>query len=193
MFPLNIKTIHETFAGEFKSLNSKFIAYVFPFHQKEVLQGILGQLKKEHPKASHWCYAYRVGYQNEEFRANDDGEPSGSAGKPILNQLYSHEVKNALIVVVRYFGGTKLGVPGLIEAYKEAANDALKNANFVFEDEKFEMKYFVSMTKYYQIMPFIKKHQITILSESIIGNEINLTIKGNKEALDGLKMLIESF
>jgi uncharacterized YigZ family protein len=190
---LNIKTIHETFAGEFKSLNSKFIAYVFPFHQKEVLQGILGQLKKEHPKASHWCYAYRVGYQNEEFRANDDGEPSGSAGKPILNQLYSHEVKNALIVVVRYFGGTKLGVPGLIEAYKEAANDALKNANFVFEDEKFEMKYFVSMTKYYQIMPFIKKHQITILSESIIGNEINLTIKGNKEALDGLKMLIESF
>jgi uncharacterized YigZ family protein len=193
MFPLNIKTIHETFVGEFKSLNSKFIAYVFPFHQKEVLQGILGQLKKEHPKASHWCYAYRVGYQNEEFRANDDGEPSGSAGKPILNQLYSHEVKNALIVVVRYFGGTKLGVPGLIEAYKEAANDALKNANFVFEDEKFEMKYFVSMTKYYQIMPFIKKHQITILSESIIGNEINLTIKGNKEALDGLKMLIESF
>jgi|688.fasta_scaffold14924_14 uncharacterized YigZ family protein len=193
MFPLNIKTIHETFAGEFKSLNSKFIAYVFPFHQKEVLQGILGQLKKEHPKASHWCYAYRVGYQNEEFRANDDGEPSGSAGKPILNQLYSHEVKNALIVVVRYFGGTKLGVPGLIEAYKEAANDALKNANFVFEDEIFEMKYFVSMTKYYQIMPFIKKHQITILSESIIGNEINLTIKGNKEALDGLKMLIESF
>jgi uncharacterized YigZ family protein len=193
MFPLNIKTIHETFAGEFKSLNSKFIAYVFPFHQKEILQGILGQLKKEHPKASHWCYAYRVGYQNEEFRANDDGEPSGSAGKPILNQLYSHEVKNALIVVVRYFGGTKLGVPGLIEAYKEAANDALKNANFVFEDEIFEMKYFVSMTKYYQIMPFIKKHQITILSESIIGNEINLTIKGNKEALDGLKMLIESF
>jgi uncharacterized YigZ family protein len=193
MFPLNIKTIHETFVGEFKSLNSKFIAYVFPFHQKEILQGILGQLKKEHPKASHWCYAYRVGYQNEEFRANDDGEPSGSAGKPILNQLYSHEVKNALIVVVRYFGGTKLGVPGLIEAYKEAANDALKNANFVFEDEKFEMKYFVSMTKYYQIMPFIKKHQITILSESIIGNEINLTIKGNKEALDGLKMLIESF
>jgi uncharacterized YigZ family protein len=193
MFPLNIKTIHETFVGEFKSLNSKFIAYVFPFHQKEVLQGILGQLKKEHPKASHWCYAYRVGYQNEEFRANDDGEPSGSAGKPILNQLYSHEVKNALIVVVRYFGGTKLGVPGLIEAYKEAANDALKNANFVFEDEIFEMKYFVSMTKYYQIMPFIKKHQITILSESIIGNEINLTIKGNKEALDGLKMLIESF
>ena len=193
MFPLNIKTIHETFVGEFKSLNSKFIAYVFPFHQKEVLQGILGQLKKEHPKARHWCYAYRIGYQNEEFRANDDGEPSGSAGKPILNQLYSHEVKNALIVVVRYFGGTKLGVPGLIEAYKEAANDALKNANFVFEDEKFEMQDIVSMTKYYQIMPFIKKHQIIILSESIIGNEMNLILKGNKEALDGLKTLIESF
>jgi uncharacterized YigZ family protein len=190
---LNIKTIHETFVGEFKSLNSKFIAYAYPFHQKEALQGILGQLKKEHPKARHWCYAYRIGYQNEEFRANDDGEPSGSAGKPILNQLYSHEVKNALIVVVRYFGGTKLGVPGLIEAYKEAANDALKNANFVFEDEKFEMQDIVSMTKYYQIMPFIKKHQIIILSESIIGNDMNLIVKGNKEALDGLKTLIESF
>ena len=190
---MKIKTIQDTFIGEFKSLNSKFIAYLYPFDSKEKLTPILVQLKKEHPKARHWCYAYRIGYENEEFRANDDGEPNGTAGKPILNQLYSHEVKNALIVVVRYFGGTKLGVPGLIEAYKEAAYDALKNANYIFEDAKFEISCTMSMSKYYQSMPYIKKNNITLLSEEMDANNINLIVKGSKEALEGLKSLIESF
>ena len=190
---MNIKTIQDTFIGEFKSLNSKFIAYLFPFDSKEKLTPILTQLKKEHPKARHWCYAYRIGYDNEEFRANDDGEPNGTAGKPILNQLYSHEVKNALIVVVRYFGGTKLGVPGLIEAYKEAAHDALKKANFIFENEKFEINITMSMSKYYQSMPYIKKNNITIILEEMDTNAIHLVVKGSKEALDGLESLIESF
>lgn len=190
---MTIKTIHETFVGEYKSLNSKFIAYAYPFSHKEVLPEILLHLKKEHPKARHWCYAYRIGYQNEEFRANDDGEPSGSAGKPILNQLYSHEVKNTLVVVVRYFGGTKLGVPGLIEAYKEAANDALKKAKFIFEEEKFEMEFEILMNKYYQIMPFIKKNNIKILSETINIHETILKVQANKENLNSLKTLIETF
>jgi uncharacterized YigZ family protein len=190
---LKIKTIQDTFIGEFKSLNSKFIAYLYPFDSKEKLAPIIAKLKKEHPKARHWCYAYRLGYENEEYRANDDGEPNGTAGKPILNQLYSHDVKNVLIVVVRYFGGTKLGVPGLIEAYKEAAHDALNNAIFVFEDQKHETNCSMSMSKYYQIMPYIKKNNITIISEEIEANNINLNVKGSKEELDSLISIIKSF
>jgi uncharacterized YigZ family protein len=194
MFPLNIKTIHETFVGEFKSLNSKFIAYVFPFHQKEVLQGILGQLKKEHPKASHWCYAYRVGYQNEEFRANDDGEPSGSAGKPILNQLYSHEVKNALIVVVRYFGGTKLGVGGLISAYRTSAQMALETSEII--EKTINIHYIVSFDykNMNKVMRVIKEKNLEIISQNMnesCGIEIATRKKNAEQIVDIFNNLFE--
>jgi uncharacterized YigZ family protein len=107
--------------AEFKDKGSKFIAYAYPFKNEKELKPILEKLRQEHFKARHFCFAYRLGESQDVFRANDDGEPSGSAGKPILNAILSQEISDILIVVVRYFGGTLLGVPGLINAYKTAA------------------------------------------------------------------------
>ncbi|MBS1780954.1 MAG: YigZ family protein [Bacteroidetes bacterium] len=122
------KAITGITTAEFKDRGSKFIAYAYPISTTDEVKGKLQLLKKEHPKAVHHCYAYRIGTDGVSFRANDDGEPSGSAGKPILGQIDSAELKNVLVVVVRYFGGTLLGVPGLINAYKTATADALKQA-----------------------------------------------------------------
>ena len=111
--------------------SSKFLAYAYPVEDEERIRTILDELRKRYYDATHHCYAWRLGPHGEQFRANDDGEPSGTAGKPILGQLLSHEVTDALIVVVRYFGGTKLGVPGLIAAYREAAAEAIAAAGIV--------------------------------------------------------------
>ncbi len=113
--------------AEFKDRGSKFIAYAYPLGSVEDVKEKLQLLKKEHPKGVHHCYAYRIGIDGTNYRANDDGEPSGSAGRPILGQIDSAGLVNVLVVVVRYFGGTLLGVPGLINAYKTATADALKN------------------------------------------------------------------
>lgn len=111
-----------------KEKGSKFYGYCYPVSNEEEVKILVEGLKEMHPKARHHCYAYRLGYTGEIFRANDDGEPSGSAGKPILNTLLGQELTNTLVVVVRYFGGTLLGVPGLIQAYKEASLAALNEA-----------------------------------------------------------------
>lgn len=119
-------TIAEAGTGDFRDRGSKFLAYSYavatPIEVKERLQ----HLKKEHPKAVHHCYAYRLGTDGTQYRANDDGEPSGSAGKPILGQIDSMGLTNVLVVVVRYFGGSLLGVPGLINAYKTVTAQALE-------------------------------------------------------------------
>ena len=120
------KTISTAGNGDFRDRGSKFLAYAWPVSSLAEIKEHLTLLKKEHPKASHFCYAYRLGYDATIYRANDDGEPSGSAGKPILGQIDSLELSNVLIVVVRYFGGSLLGVPGLINAYKTATLLALK-------------------------------------------------------------------
>ncbi|MEZ4987793.1 MAG: YigZ family protein [Saprospiraceae bacterium] len=119
------RTIAAPATGEFKDRGSKFIAYAFPVSAAEEVAECLLQVKKEHPKARHHCYAYRLGLDQYNYRANDDGEPSGTAGRPILGQIDSHGVTNTLVVVVRYFGGTLLGASGLIQAYKLSAADAL--------------------------------------------------------------------
>lgn len=120
------KTITKSAEAEYKDKGSRFIARVFPINQPEDFKEQLNAIKKIHTKASHFCYAYRLGANGSVSKSGDDGEPSGSAGKPILGQLLSREVTNAAIVVVRYFGGTLLGVPGLIHAYKTAAALALQ-------------------------------------------------------------------
>ncbi len=111
--------------------SSKFLAYAYPVRTEEEIHEHLDALRKRHFDATHHCYAWRLGPRGERYRTNDDGEPSGTAGKPILGQLLSAEVTDCLIVVVRYFGGTKLGVPGLIAAYREAAAEALAAATVV--------------------------------------------------------------
>jgi uncharacterized YigZ family protein len=125
------QTILTESEGVFRDKGSKFIAYAYPFKDETKLKEILETLKNEHPKARHYCFAYRLTPNRSIFRINDDGEPSGTAGRPILNMLLSKDITNILVVVVRYFGGTLLGVPGLINAYKTATEDALNNAEII--------------------------------------------------------------
>ena len=120
------QTVTQNAIAEFKDRGSKFMAYVFPVITIDECKKYLQELKKEHPKAVHHCLAYRLGLDGNIFRVSDDGEPSGTAGKPILNQIDSKELTNVVVIVVRYFGGTLLGVPGLINAYKTAAALALQ-------------------------------------------------------------------
>lgn len=117
--------------GYYEDKNSKFLAFAFPCYHEDELKEALHQIKELHPKASHHCYAYRIGTDKNNFRANDDGEPSGSAGRPILGQIDSYGLSNVLVIVVRYYGGTNLGVSGLINAYKKATIDAFEQAQIV--------------------------------------------------------------
>jgi uncharacterized YigZ family protein len=119
-------TIEKESVAEFKDRGSKFLGYAFPVQNTDEFKKRLKQLKEEHPKAAHHCFAYRLGMDKNNFRTADDGEPSGSAGKPILGQIDSKELTNTAIIVVRYFGGTLLGVPGLINAYKMVSSLALQ-------------------------------------------------------------------
>jgi len=125
------KTISKPSEGLFKDKGSKFISFAYPVKSEDEIREIILTLKKEHHSARHHCYAWRLGHEKLLFRANDDGEPSSTAGKPILGQIQNHDLTNILIVVVRYFGGTLLGVSGLINAYKNAAMDAINQAEII--------------------------------------------------------------
>ena len=124
-------SIAETSRGLFKDNGSRFIALAYPVESEAQVKEIVSALKKEYHDARHHCYAYRIGYKGDVFRANDDGEPSGSAGRPILGQIDSRGLSDVLVVVVRYFGGIKLGIPGLIRAYKTSTDDALSQATVI--------------------------------------------------------------
>jgi uncharacterized YigZ family protein len=131
LFEDTYRTILKPTEGEFKDKGSKFIAYAYPLRSEEEHKQILAEVKTLHPKARHHCWAYRLTPDRTVFRVNDDGEPAGSAGRPILNVLLSQDVTNIFVVVVRYFGGTLLGVPGLINAYKAATKAALEVAEII--------------------------------------------------------------
>ena len=124
-------TVLEPSEGMYKDKGSKFLSFAFPVVSEEEIKKRLSELKKLHPSARHHCYAFRISADKQAYRSNDDGEPSNTAGKPILGQIQSRDLTNILIIVVRYFGGTLLGVSGLIQAYKLAASDALSNAKIV--------------------------------------------------------------
>ncbi|MDP5120083.1 MAG: YigZ family protein, partial [Spirosomaceae bacterium] len=160
------KTISKPTEGEFRDRGSKFIAYAFEVKDEEEIKERLEEVKSIHPKARHYCYAYQLGLDDDRYRANDDGEPNGSAGLPILNTIKSFEITDALIVVVRYFGGTLLGVSGLINAYKSAAIEALSTAKII---EKTVNKLIHIRFEYPQmndIMQFVKTHDITIKEQT---------------------------
>lgn len=125
------QTIAAHVRSEFKDKGSRFIAYAYPIQTVAEVKQYVDALRDEHHKARHWCYGYRLGTDGTQFRANDDGEPSGSAGRPILGQIDSAALTDVLVVVVRYFGGTLLGVPGLIHAYKTATAAALAEAEVI--------------------------------------------------------------
>ena len=141
------KTIETPSTGYFKDKGSKFYAYAYPLKDEEEVKELIAALKKEHHSARHHCYAWRLGTEEIRTRANDDGEPSSTAGKPILGQLQSYEVTNILVVVVRYFGGTLLGVSGLINAYRQATVEALNNAEILSKliEIQYELKFEYAM------------------------------------------------
>lgn len=127
----SFKTIARAAETTYRQMSSKFLVYAYPVETEEEIKEHLEALRKRWFDATHHCYAWRLGAHGEQFRANDDGEPSSTAGKPILGQLLSQEITNCLVVVVRYFGGTKLGVPGLIAAYKESTAQVLAECEII--------------------------------------------------------------
>ena len=139
LIPDSYLTIAKPAEGLYKDKGSKFISWAYPVKDLEEIKSHLASLKEAHPKARHICYAYRLGFTPEEARSNDDGEPSGSAGKPILNTILSQNLHYVLVAVVRYFGGTMLGIPGLIEAYGSSAKLVLDQSGLIekFMEEKF--------------------------------------------------------
>ncbi len=157
-------TIEKKYQGYFKDKGSKFYAFAFPVKNEEEIKEILAGLRKEHHSARHHCFAWRLGMQDISFRANDDGEPSSTAGKPILGQLQSFNVTNILVVVVRYFGGTLLGVSGLINAYRSAAADVLQNAEIVQKIIEREIILDFTYNELAEVMNVIKQENLGIIS-----------------------------
>ncbi len=167
LIPDSYLTIAKPAEGLYKDKGSKFISWAYPVKDLEEIKSHLASLKEAHPKARHICYAFRLGFTPEEARSNDDGEPPGSAGKPILNTILSHNVHFVLVAVVRYFGGTLLGVPGLIHAYKEGAIDALANAE-IYEKEPMSVRCIeFSYAKMNEVMKICKKHPIQLVNHVI--------------------------
>jgi len=160
-------TIAASGTGDFRDRGSKFLAFSYPIASVADVKDKLQTLKKEHPKANHHCYAYRLGTDGNEFRANDDGEPSGSAGKPILGQIDSMELTNVLVVVVRYFGGTLLGVPGLINAYKSAAALALQTTPLVQRQVEQELMVQFDYTQLNEIMRVVKQYNGRVVRQEM--------------------------
>jgi uncharacterized YigZ family protein len=159
----NYKTIEKAVTAEFKDRGSKFIGYVCPISSTGEFKQKLNEIKKEHPKATHHCFAYRLGKDLNNFRVSDDGEPPGSAGKPILGQIDSRELTDILVIVVRYFGGTLLGVPGLINAYKSAASLALQLTPIVMKPitERYELHF--DYTQMNEVMGAVRSCQCVIV------------------------------
>ncbi|MGX5819713.1 IMPACT family protein [Chitinophaga lutea] len=160
-------TIEKRAVAEFKDRGSKFLGYAFPVKSTDDVKACLQEVKKEHPKATHHCYAYRLGTDGLQFRAVDDGEPAGSAGKPILGQIDSKQLTDILVVVVRYFGGTLLGVPGLINAYKMSCALVLQLIPAVQKNVEARYRLTFDYTILNDVMIVVKQNNCTVLSQDI--------------------------
>lgn len=178
----------------FKEKNSKFFGYTFPVQSEEEVKTILDQVKKQHFSARHWCYAYQIGTKNKIYRANDDGEPNNSAGMPIYGQIQSFDVTNILVVVVRYFGGVKLGVGGLVTAYKTAAQMALEESEIIEKtiDSHFLIRFdYKNMNK---VMRVIKEKNINIVNQTLELDcliEISCRISQKDEIFNAFNLIFE--
>lgn len=196
LFDDTYRTISTKSEAIFRDKGSKFIGYTFPLSNESEIKSIVANLRNEHPKARHFCWAFRLSPDRSIFRINDDGEPSGTAGRPILNVLLSADVTNILVVVVRYFGGTLLGVPGLINAYKTATVEALKETEIVQKtvNDCYQITFdYESMNA---VMRIIKEEQLTPIQQEfgtlcqfqieIRKSSINIVL-GKLEKIENLK------
>lgn len=182
----------------YKDKGSKFLAYAYPLQREDQVKEIVGLLKKEHYKARHWCYAWQLGVKTVKYRVNDDGEPTNSAGQPIYGQILSKELTNILVVVVRYFGGTKLGVGGLVNAYKNAALMALESSLIITKTIDVNFKLIFEYKNINKVMCIIREKKATIISQKMefncklyisIRNRDASKLKSIFEALKGVKIV----
>lgn len=179
------RTLRNLSEGLYKEKGSKFIAYAVSCYSEEEAKEYLFNWRKEHHQARHVCYAYRFGADKKVFRANDDGEPNNSAGAPILGQIQSFDLSNILIGVVRYFGGTKLGVGGLIHAYKTAAREAIENGEIIEKELKECLKLKFGYNEVPVIMNLVKQMELNVLSTDF-QLECSMLIEINVEKSDKL-------
>ncbi len=160
-------TIAQPSSAEYKDRGSKFIANAFPVTSTDDFKRCLEEIRKTHPKATHHCFAYRIGADKLTFRVSDDGEPAGTAGKPILGQIDSKDLTNTLVIVTRYFGGSLLGVPGLINAYKMAASMALQVTPVVRKDIETYYRLHFDYTRMNEIMRVVKQRNARVVSQEM--------------------------
>ncbi len=183
LFDDTYRTIKEKSTGLYKEKGSKFIALAMPFESEAAIKAELESIRKEYYDARHHCYAYVLGPDKSAWRVNDDGEPSGTAGRPIHGQIQSFDLTNILVVVIRYFGGTKLGVSGLINAYKSATQDALQQAEIIEKtvNEIYELKFtYANMN---DVMRVVKDENVDII-DSQFGIECIITYRIRKSMAD---------
>ena len=186
------KTINHSFEGEvFKDRGSKFYGYAFPVENEEQIKEYIEGLKSQYHKARHWCYAWRLGKEDIRFRANDDGEPNNSAGQPILGQLVAFDLTNILIVVVRYFGGTKLGVGGLINAYRASAKLTLERSDILEKTINIHFKLIFEYEYLDKVMRIIKEKNL-VLENQIMEMNCVLEISVRKKNADAVKNAFEN-
>lgn len=190
-------TIEDEAQGEYKDKGSRFIAYAYPIDTEEDIKTYLEHLKKEHFKATHHCYAYRLGLSGNLYRANDDGEPSGTAGRPILGQIDSAGLTNVLIVVVRYYGGVNLGVGGLREAYKTVSKAALENAERIEKIVEIPLILTFDYAQMSDIMNYIKEKELRVLGNDYqekavlrisVRQSLVQTVSADLESLDNVQV-----
>lgn len=196
LFNDTYKTIRQVSEGTFRDKGSKFIAFLYPVRSDNEVKDIISNLKALHPKARHHCWALRLSPDRTVFRLNDDGEPSGTAGRPILNTLLSYELTNVLAVVVRYFGGTLLGVPGLINAYKTATVEAIKQAEIIEQTVNLMYRIRFGHPLMNNVMKVIKEEDLIIFNQNFdlncsfdveIRQSLVNKVIGRLEKIEGLK------
>jgi uncharacterized YigZ family protein len=183
LFDDTYKTINRISEGIFRDKGSKFIGYAYPIKSETEVKSILNQLRAKHTKARHFCWALRLSPDRNVFKLNDDGEPSGTAGRPILNTLLSSDITNVLVVVVRYFGGTLLGVPGLINAYKNATIAAIEENEIVTKtvNDVYEIGFDYLVMN--QVMQIVKEEDLLILKQQF-DNDCMLQFEVRKAQLN---------
>lgn len=185
-------TLAASVEAEFKDKGSRFLAFAYPVQTETAIRQEVLYKREQHHKARHWCYAWRLGVDGNRFRANDDGEPAGSAGRPILGQIDSAELTNVLVIVVRYFGGTLLGVPGLIHAYKTVTALALQSAEKIQQDVCRQLQLSCDYAHLHEAMRWCKQQQVTILSQDLQQHcqlEVSLPLARFQSGLVALQQL----
>lgn len=184
------KTIKETSKGLFTEKKSKFISYAIPIESVDEVKGELDKYKKEYFDSRHICWAYMLGVEHLNFRTNDDGEPSGTAGKPILGQINSNGLTNILVLVIRYFGGIKLGTSGLMTAYRESAAEAILNAEIIEKTVDQDLAFFFEYPFMNDVMKIVKDLEVSIIDQKY-DMDCSMTLRIRKALYEQLKTRLE--